>query len=464
MEIHRFVINGSTYILDVPTTRCIELDIVADAILNYLTSGYNDEQIIESLLKQYPVEELKIAIQEIHELQENGILITEKEVPTSSQDCPITNLTLNVSHACNLACTYCFAGHGHYGGKSSQMSKITARRAIDLLLELSAQQTQITIVFFGGEPLLNIPVIKDSVTYAKEQALRYGKSISFSMTTNGLLLSDELIEYFDENQVYILISIDGSRQIQDMQRPLPNGKGSYDILLPRVQALSKHRKGRISARSTITRQNVEFSQVVDHLSSIGFGRVYCMPMTATCPGDMLELTEEEIISMEVEYEKMVKRILDALECGKGYAFGGFHRYINLIHGSQKRPYACGVGRSMITVTPSGDIFPCHRFVGMEKFKAGNVWKELDIPGMQKTFSNASVQSLPGCKECWARYVCSGRCLNLHAKEDGSFGWPNSLLCRLWKREIELAFFLYSQVKEKYPAALPNQHQSPQRSI
>jgi uncharacterized protein len=333
------------------------------------------------------------------------------------------------------------------------MDKATARRAIDLLMEASGQEQRCSVVFFGGEPLCNTPVIKDVVVYGRAESQRLGKTISFGMTTNGLLLSDSLIDFLTQNKVSILVSMDGPREVQDALRPAAGGKGSYDSLVPRVKALSRRRGGRISARATVSHQNVQVGRIVDHLASIGFGRVFCAPVSFACGNGALMLTEEDVDDITRDYEELALRLVDAVRERRPFPFGGFLRYIGRIHRAEKKLYGCGAGRNMIAVDPSGDVYPCHRFVGMEAFRMGSIFGQLDWDAVRRPFLEASVHALQRCSDCWARHLCGGYCLNEIARPDGSYDAPNPLNCRLVQREIELSLFVYAKIKELSPELL-----------
>lgn len=453
MEIHQCRINNTNLVLDIPTGKCLEVDNVGYATLKQLSHVDDKEKIINKLSPTYPRSDIYTSLQDIHSLQTQGIFLPDDYNFSPPQSTPITSLTLNVSHACNLRCTYCFAGQGSYGSDAMQMDKRTARRAIDLLINLSGHEKRCEIVFFGGEPLLNVPVIKDAITYSSNMAKSTGKTFTYNMTTNGVLLTDQLIDYLNKKKVKIMISMDGTKDVQDTQRPLPSGKGSYDRILPHVKALSDSRGGQITARMTITQRNLNFSHSVDHLASIGFSRVHCELVSSSCPEVKLDLSKADIEHLEQEYENQATNLLDAIRGHEPYAFGGFRRYLLMIHNTHNRLYTCGAGRRMITVTPSGGVYPCHRFVGMDAFKMGKVYNSTEIADSQKEWTKTTVLSLPKCRTCWARYICAGHCLNKHARDDGQFGEPDPRHCRLAKKEIELSLYLYTKIREEFPEML-----------
>ncbi len=450
MEIHKFEFNGKRLVLDVPTSHCFEVDEVMYDLLDHINT-HSAEEVVELLNSQYPRDILVEALSELATFKEQGLLCDDALRLDPAPQQSISSLTLNVAHDCNLRCVYCFAGQGPYGGRVSRMDKATARHAIDVLFELSGEQESCHITFFGGEPLLNFSVIQFAIEYATQQAARCSKQVSFSITTNGTLLSKRVVAFFAQHQVGITVSIDGPKDVQDKLRCYASAaKSSYDLVAERVKTLRQIYHRRLTARATVTHANPDIKTICNHLETMGFDRVFCIPVSTD--DETLALSSSDIQKIGEAYEQLAAELPKAAHDRQPFGYHGFSRCLARIHRAERRAYACGVGRSMMTVTPEGDIYPCHRFVGMEAFQLGNIFEPFDLIQANKQFVETTVSQRKECASCWARYLCGGHCLHDVAQEDGSFGWPNPRHCSLYRKEIELALYLYASLQENKQAA------------
>jgi len=326
------------------------------------------------------------------------------------------------------------------------MNKPTAQRAIDVFLDQPSVAAKPSITFFGGEPLLNVPVIEFAIAYATREAAKRGKQISFTITTNGTLLSRRIVDLLKQHHVSIMVSIDGPKGIQDqLRRPRRSNRSSYDMVAARMKMLSQACPDHLAARATITHFNPDVRAITRHLELMGFPRVYCAPVS---DGDgELALGCADIDAVKEAYEHLAEQCVVAGRERQAFAYRGFNQYLSHIHRAYRRAYACGAGRSMIAVTPEGDVYPCHRFVGMKAFRLGSIGESFDLAQVNRRFVEATVWQREGCASCWVRYMCGGHCLNEAAREDGSFGPPDPRLCDLYQKEIELALYVYASLQE-----------------
>lgn len=446
LEIHKFKVKDKNYVIDVPTSICFEADDLAYEILGYFPT-FTTEEIVSKLASKYPKQVVLETIGELEKLQKEGLLWEDKQVAEELPE-EIGNITLHISHACNLRCKYCFAGQGSYGGEKENMSKDIAKKSVNFLMEQSGQRKEIGIVFFGGEPLLNFPLLKFIVDYSKKEVKKISKKIHFTITTNGTLLTDDIIDCLNKNKFSVMISIDGYKKAQDELRRFAGGKGSYDVVISGAKKLSKSRGGRLTARVTVCHDNPDVKKIADHLSEIGFSRVVCAPVSGA-DGTSLALTSDDIELLLKRYEQLAGEVIEKVLKREEAVMDDFADVIGQIYRAERRNHACGVGLGAIGVSPSGDIYPCHRFVGMKEFKIGHVEKGFDKAARQRVIDVNATNRKP-CSTCWARYLCGGGCLHDAAKEDGSFGSPNPQLCKLQKRVFELSLMIYAELLEKAP--------------
>jgi uncharacterized protein len=437
-----FRVAGRDYAWNIHTTSCFEVDGLAKEILMRRGDGTTGA---EGLDERYAAEEISEALAEIRMLEEAGVL--HREPPADELPTTFGTMELHVSHACNLGCVYCFAEQGDYGVGRSMMSEEVALRAIDFFLEQLGPREHGSIVFFGGEPLMNLPVIKASVEHTDRRAAELGKRISYNMTTNGTLLSDEVIEYLNEHSISAMISIDGAPEIQDAQRPFKNGRGSYSDILPKVRKYSESRGGHLTARATVCHGAVRLNDTVRHLSEVGFDQVMCAPVSCGACSEHLSLDAADVETMSAEFAEGVREVIERFDgrLERSPLFSLFSPSMTAINEGRPRTHACGAGIGIVGVTPAGDFYPCHRFVGRDLWRMGSLDEGVDekVRGLCRTFN---VLNQPGCSACWLRHACGGSCLNDVARDDLTFGAPDPVLCALSRRLTESALALYVQIQ------------------
>lgn len=444
-QIHKFTINGTYIVLDVASGSVHELDRLAWDLLDYY--GQPEEEILRALADRYPPEEIREALIEIDDLVAEGMLFSEDlyrfgYTPASSD---LKAMCFNVAHDCNLRCRYCFADGGPFGGQRGLMSLEVGKRSIDYLLEHSGNRPHVEVDFFGGEPLLNFDVIKGIMEYAKKRGREVGKTFQFTLTTNATLLTDEIIDFLNRENVNLVLSLDGRREINDAMRFDVGGNGVYDRILPKIKKVveSRRRHPEVTAyyyvRGTYTRHNLDFAEDVLHLAALGFDQISVEPVIAT-DGDYA-IRDEDVAAIEREYERLAEVYIERRKRGEPFSF--FHFNLELQEGPclPRRLSGCGAGHDYLAVTPEGDLYPCHQFVGREKYRMGNVFMGVTRPDLRQAFREAHVYNKESCRDCWARFYCSGGC---HANADlfnGDIMQPHELECRLQKKRLECAIYI-----------------------
>lgn len=386
------------------------------------------------------------AAEEILELAKEGLLFSEDiTVVPPRQETVVKALCLNVAHDCNMRCDYCFAGTGHFGGQRELMSLETAKQAVDFLISASKHRRNCEIDFFGGEPLLNWDVVKETVAYAREREAETGKSFRFTITTNGIGLTPEIMEYINENMYNVVLSIDGRQGVNDRVRRTVSGRGSaYEIIVPKYQKMQRLRAGKsYYVRGTFTAYNLDFASDVEHLSDLGFDEISMEPVV-TEAGEPYGLSEEHLPKILAEYERLARLYLERQEEGRGFNF--FHFNVELKKGPclYKRLSGCGAGFEYLAVSPGGELYPCHQFVGKEEFKLGTVWEGITDAGLPGIFTNSHVLNKQVCRTCWAKYYCSGGCHANNLFHAGSFTEPYEITCAMEKKRLECAFFIQAR--------------------
>lgn len=446
--IHKFIEDGEYFILDVNTGAVHIIDELVYDILNedFLESK---EKVIERLKGKYPLEEVTEAYGEILELKEEQCLYSKdlyEPIAKSSENSQnfIKALCLNITHDCNLRCKYCFADEGKYHGARKVMSLEVAQKAIDFVINHSGPRKNIEVDLFGGEPLIAMKEIKEIVAYAREQEKIHNKVIRFTMTTNSTLLSDEIMEYIDKEMGNIVLSIDGRKEINDDTRIRVNGSGTYDEILPKIKEMVDRRdKSKLYyVRGTFTRNNTDFYEDVKHLANLGFKEISIEPVVL--PDEhSLSIRKEDLPTIFENYDKLYREMLKRYEEGNEFKF--YHFNIDLQGGPcvYKRISGCGAGHEYIAVTPDGDIYPCHQFVGNEDFKIGTIDdKDEDLNlDIAKQFKKAHIYNKPACRDCWAKFYCSGGCQANNYNFNGDMNIPYEIGCEMQKKRIECAIAL-----------------------
>lgn len=444
--IHQYKSNGYAIVLDVNSGSVHVVDDIVYDCIALLDKGCSNEEVTEKLSASYSGEDLKTALKEIQELTDEGMLFTEdiyenaiehfKERPTV-----VKALCLHIAHDCNLACKYCFAEEGEYHGRRALMSYEVGKKALDFLIANSGSRRNLEVDFFGGEPLMNWQVVKDLVAYGREQEKIHDKHFRFTVTTNGVLLNDEVQEFINQEMDNVVLSLDGRREINDRMRPFRNGKGSYDLIVPKFQKLAKSRnQQKYYVRGTFTRQNLDFSEDVRHFVDLGFQQMSIEPVVGD-ETDPYAIRKEDLPQIFEEYDKLASYMIQREKEGKGFNF--FHFMIDLEGGPciAKRLSGCGSGTEYLAVTPWGDLYPCHQFVGDEDFLMGNVDDGITKPEIADEFRCCNVYSKEKCRNCFARFYCSGGCMANSYHFEGTLHDAYDIGCEMERKRVECAIMI-----------------------
>ena len=438
MDIHKFIVNGEYILLDVNSGSVHVLDQVAYRILDVF-DGANDAAIIAEFAAEFGETAVRETLEELHELMAAGQLFSpDAEIPPVFAAKPIVkSLCLHIAHDCNLRCGYCFASTGSFGHDRGLMSPEVACRAVDFLLEHGGSRKHAEIDFFGGEPLLNMETVRAAVAHIRKREAETGKIFNLTLTTNAVLLSQENLDFLNQENIQLILSIDGRREVHDRMRPFAGGAGSYDKVLANMHKAVDSRQGaNYYARGTYTAYNLDFAADVLALADEGFGRLSVEPVVAK--DAPYGLCEAQLPELFAQYDLLAAEYLRRHRDGNGFDF--FHFNVDLENGPclTKRLSGCGAGHEYYAVTPDGDLYPCHQFVGRDDFKVGTVFAGIDQPDLCDEFRQAHVLTKPECRRCWARFYCSGGC---HANAEafhGSIHQPYELGCELQKKRLECA--------------------------
>ena len=446
--VHTFTALGQYLAADVNSGAVHVLDKLTYDLLSAVGEGPIGEgrvpQELVDRLCQYDPAELEEAWQELRVLQNTGLLFSADDYldPEAAMALPkaavVKALCLHVSHDCNLRCKYCFASTGDFGtGHRMTMDFDTAKRAIDWVVAKSGKRRNIEVDFFGGEPLMAMDTVKRTVEYARSLEEKYGKVFRFTITTNGILLDDETIDYINREMSNVVLSLDGRGEVNDRMRPTVNGKGSYEIIVPKFQKLVAGRGTKdYYVRGTFTRDNLDFSKDVLHMGELGFRHVSVEPCSGPID-DPFAIREEDLSRVEEEYEKLAQLLMDRKD------INFFHFNVDLAQGPCviKRLRGCGAGCEYVAITPDGDIYPCHQFVGKEEFRMGSVYDgsfDMEISGQ---FAQQNVYTRPACRKCWARFYCSGGCSAANLLVNGDITRSNEVACAMERKRLECAIAL-----------------------
>lgn len=442
--IHQYKNNGYNIVLDVCSGSVhVVDDIVYDVIALY--KEFNQDEIVGKL-SQYPEKEILEACEEIRALEEAGQLFTEDVyrdaiIDFKQRRTVVKALCLHIAHDCNLACKYCFAEEGEYHGDRSLMSYEVGKKALDFLIANSGNRVNLEVDFFGGEPLMNFQVVKDLVAYGRSQEKEHNKKFRFTLTTNGMLLNDEVMEFANREMANVVLSVDGRKEVHDFMRPTRNGKGSYDLIIDKFKKIAELRnQTNYYVRGTFTHYNLDFSKDVLHLADLGFKQISAEPVVApdTQP---YAIKEEDLPKLFEEYDLLAREMVEREKAGKGFNF--FHFMIDLTGGPclYKRLSGCGSGTEYLAVTPWGDLYPCHQFVGMEEFKLGNVDTGIEKQELVDEFKLCNVYAKDKCKDCFARFYCSGGCAANSYNFHGNLLDAYDIGCELERKRVECAIMI-----------------------
>lgn len=445
--VHKFIQDGDYYLIDVNSGS---VHIIDELIYNMVGEDelLDKEDVINNLKDKWSKEEIEEAYEELLDLVKEEVLYSKdlyEEIAMAGDESEsyIKALCLNVVHDCNLRCKYCFADEGEYKGCRKPMSAEVGKRAIDYVLENSGNIKNIEVDLFGGEPLMVFDTIKEIVDYAKEKDKLYNKSIRFTMTTNATLLNDEIIDYIDKNMGNIILSIDGRKEVNDNVRIRVDGSGCYDRILPNIKKMVDRRdpSKQYYARGTFTRENTDFFEDVMALANEGFSEISIEPVVLP-DSHNLSIRSEDLPKIYEQYDMLYKEMLRRAE-NNDNPFKFYHFNIDLNGGPcvYKRIAGCGAGHEYVAITPDGDIYPCHQFVGNEEFLLGNINSGIKNKNLSKDFKNAHIYNKPKCKECWARFYCSGGCQANNFNFNGDIHVPYEIGCEMQKKRIECAIAL-----------------------
>lgn len=452
MKIHKYKKCGMNIVLDINSGAIHIVDDVVYDILD-LYEGKNEKGIIALLKDRYKEEEIIEALREIKELIDGEMLYTgdlykdlllKDEAPSY-----IKAMCLNIAHDCNLRCKYCFASEGNYHGQKQLMSEEIGKKAIDFVLKNSGPRHNIEIDLFGGEPLMNFEVVKKIVDYAKKEEKKFNKNIRFTITTNATLLNDENMKYIDENMGNVVLSIDGRKEVNDKIRVRYDGSGTFDTILPKIKSMVNIRqKGKqYYVRGTFTSENVDFYNDVIFLADEGFKEISIEPVVLE-KGHPLELKESHLPLIFEEYDKLTEEIIKREKEGRGFKFYHFNIDVNGGPCVYKRVSGCGAGHEYVAVTPEGDIYPCHQFVGNDAFIMGNVNDSKLKEDIIELFKNGTIYNKPKCMDCWARFYCSGGCQANNYNFNGDIHEPYSIGCKMMKKRVECAIAIKAKLMDK----------------
>ena len=451
--IHQYKNNGYNMVLDVNSGSVHVVDDVTYDVLSLLDQGKQEEEIQEALKDRYPAQEIHDAAQECQELKEAEMLFTDDvyegaiemfaERPTV-----VKALCLHSAHDCNLACRYCFAEEGEYHGRRALMSLEVGKKALDFLIANSGSRRNLEVDFFGGEPLMNWQVVKDLVAYGREQEKIHNKNFRFTLTTNGVLLDDEVMEFCNKEMGNVVLSIDGRKEVHDFMRPFRKGAGSYDLIVPKFQKFAESRnQDNYYVRGTFTHYNLDFAADVLHLADLGFKQISVEPVVAP-PTEDYAIREEDLPIIFEQYDILAKEMIKRHKEGRGFNF--FHFMIDLTGGPcvYKRLSGCGSGTEYLAVTPWGDFYPCHQFVGNEEFLLGNVDEGIVRTDLTCDFKKCNVYSKKECSSCFARFYCSGGCAANSYNFTGKINDVYEIGCKMQQKRIECALMIKAALAEE----------------
>ena len=450
--IHKFYLDDSYYVIDVNSGSLHVVDEMIYDMLGDADKLQDKNDIINKLKNMYPTEELEEAYLELAELKEQGMLYSkdlyEDIALNDDSENYIKALCLNVVHDCNLRCKYCFADEGEYHGCRKPMSAEIGKKAIDYVIRKSGPRHNIEVDLFGGEPMMVFDTIKEIVDYARVQEKIHNKNIRFTMTTNCTLLNEERMEYLDKNMGNIVMSLDGRKEVNDAVRVRADGTGSYDRILPNIKSMIARRdkSKQYYVRGTFTRNNTDFFEDVLSLANEGFTEISVEPVVLPDESP-LSLRKEDIPMICEQYDKLYYEMVKRNKEGNPFKF--YHFNIDLNGGPcvYKRISGCGAGHEYVAVTPDGEIYPCHQFVGNKDFLLGTIFDDDLREDIIDDFKKAHIYNKPKCRNCWARFYCSGGCQANNFNFNGDIHIPYEIGCELQKKRIECAIALKSKLSE-----------------
>lgn len=449
--VHQYKLNGYNIVLDTASGSVHSVDEVAYDIISMYESSTENE-IVEAMMAKYggredvDENEIRVCIEDLRELVAAGKLFSEDKYEAlaysyKNNSNVVKALCLHVAHTCNLNCSYCFASQGKYQGERAIMSYEVGKAAFDFLIANSGSRRNLEVDFFGGEPLMNWDVVKRLVAYARSIEEEHNKNFRFTLTTNGILIDDEIIDFLNREMSNVVLSLDGRREVHDHFRRNYAGEGSYDKIVPLFKRLVEKREGKgYYVRGTFTHNNTDFTEDILHMADLGFTELSMEPVVCP-PDDPYALTEEDMPKLFRQYEILAEEMIKRKREGRGFTF--YHYMLDLKNGPciYKRITGCGSGTEYMAVTPWGELFPCHQFVGDPKYSLGNIWDGVTNKAVQDEFRGCNSYSRPECRDCWAKLYCSGGCAANAYHATGSIGGVYKYGCELFKKRIECAVMM-----------------------
>ncbi|GFI44276.1 putative mycofactocin radical SAM maturase MftC [Lachnospiraceae bacterium] len=442
------VVSGAVHVVD---KLCYEVisELNKDSC-EHTVQTLEEPEVLNGLIRelggQYAEADLKEALADVTELTRLGQLFVKDTYEDIIEEVKkrktvVKALCLHIAHDCNLACKYCFAEEGEYHGRRALMSFEVGKKALDFLIANSGNRRNLEVDFFGGEPLMNWQVVKDLVAYGREQEKLHDKHFRFTVTTNGVLLNDEIQDFINQEMDNVVLSLDGRKEINDRMRPFRNGKGSYELIVPKFQKLAESRnQERYYVRGTFTRNNLDFSEDILHFAELGFKQMSIEPVVGE-ESDPYAIRSQDLPKIMEEYDKLAKVMIEREKEGKGFNF--FHFMIDLDGGPcvAKRLSGCGSGTEYLAVTPWGDLYPCHQFVGQEEFLMGNVEDGIVRPKLGDDFRSCNVYSKDKCRDCFAKFYCSGGCMANAYHFHGTIHDTYDIGCEMQRKRVECAVMI-----------------------
>lgn len=448
--VHQYKLNGYNIVLDTCSGSVHAVDEIAYDIIG-LYKEKSPEEIAEIITEKYADENITPddvfeCIEDVKALEEKGKLYTpdtyeDMAFDFKNRNTVIKALCLHVAHTCNLNCEYCFASQGKYHGERALMSLETGKRALDFLIENSGTRRNLEVDFFGGEPLMNLEVVKGLVAYAREIEKIHNKNFRFTLTTNGILIDDDVIDFCNKEMSNVVLSLDGRKEVHDRLRKDYQGRGSYDIIVPKFQEFVRRRGDKsYYIRGTFTHANTDFTNDIFHMADLGFKELSMEPVVCA-PDDKSALTKEDLPLLFEQYEILAKEMLKRQKEGNGFTF--YHYMLDLTHGPciYKRISGCGSGTEYMAVTPSGELYPCHQFVGDKKYLLGNIYDGVTNKEIQNEFKLCNAYARKECADCWAKLYCSGGCAANSYHVSGKITGIYEYGCELFKKRIECAVMM-----------------------
>lgn len=463
--IHQYINNGYYLVLDVNSGSVHEVDPLMYEAIEFLSGRMADltepapiaeelkKEVVSVLRERYKESDIEEVFSDIQELIDREELFAadvykDYVMDFKKRETVVKALCLHIAHDCNLACQYCFAEEGEYHGRRALMSYEVGRKALDYLIHNSGSRRNLEVDFFGGEPLMNWDVVKQLVAYGRSQEPLYDKRFRFTLTTNGVLLNDEIMDFCNKEMSNVVLSLDGRPEVNDKMRPFRNGRGSYDLIVPKFQKFAEQRGEKdYYIRGTFTRNNLDFSEDVLHFADLGFKRMSIEPVVAA-PIEPYAIREEDLDTIRQEYDKLALEYIKRHKEGRGFTF--FHFMLDLTQGPcvAKRLSGCGSGTEYLAVTPWGDFYPCHQFVGQEEFLLGNVDEGVTKTELRDTFKLCNVYAKDKCRDCYARFYCSGGCAANSYNFHGSITEAYDIGCEMQKKRIECAIMIKAALAEE----------------